>query len=114
MQRILLNPRILFSPGGGGGSGGGFGSGGGDLGGGGSGGGAAAPRRVQTLVLQPLQPRVDRLATLYARLWSSGYTVQEERFLSGATARVRVRVGVSGAAATRCKRGASSQARRAP
>ena len=44
----------------------------------------AAPRRVQTLVLQPLQPRVDRLAALYARLWSSGYSVQEERFLSGA------------------------------
>ena len=80
MQRILLNPRILFAQasGGGGGGGGSFG-GGGDFGGGG-----AAPRRVQTLVLQPLQPRVDRLAALYARLWSSGYSVQEERFLSGA------------------------------
>ena len=77
MQRILLNPRILFAQASGGG-GGSFG-GGGDFGGGG-----AAPRRVQTLVLQPLQPRVDRLAALYARLWSSGYSVQEERFLSGA------------------------------
>ena len=66
MQRILLHPRILLAAGGG---------------------SATSPRRVQTLLLQPLQPRIDRLTGLYARLWSSGYAVREERFLSGAASR---------------------------
>ena len=32
--------------------------------------------QVPTLVLQPLQPRVDRLAGLYERLWRGGYAVR--------------------------------------
>lgn len=42
----------------------------------------------QTLVLQPLQPRIDRLARLYERLWHSGYSVKEERFVAGEAKRL--------------------------
>ena len=40
--------------------------------------------QVQTLVLQPLQFRVDRLAALHQRLWADGFAVQEQRFLAPA------------------------------
>ena len=41
-----------------------------------------AELQVQTLVLQPLQFRVDRLAALHQRLWADGFAVQEQRFLA--------------------------------
>ena len=51
------------------------------------GGCTASALAVPTLVLQPLQPRVDRLASLRDRLWSHGYRVQEQRFAAGAGGR---------------------------
>lgn len=46
--------------------------------------GARTPAKLQaqTLVLQPLQFRVDRLAALHRRLRIDGYSVEEQRFLA--------------------------------
>ena len=46
--------------------------------------GSHTPAKLQarTLVLQPLQFRVDRLAALHQRLWADGFAVEEQRFLA--------------------------------